>query len=155
MPLRGRAAVLLLLTLALGPGILANVVLKDHWGRIRPIDVAEFGGSGRFTPWWDPRSACSANCSFIAGEPSGAFSTLAPAALAPPQWRPLAYGAALVFGAEIGVLRMAAGAHFFTDVAFAGVFMFLVTWALHGLIFRWRPTRLTDEAIEDPLVPRG
>jgi len=103
MPLRGRAAVFLVLTLALGPGILANVVLKDHWGRIRPIDVAEFGGSGRFTPWWDPRSACAANCSFIAGEPSGAFWTLAPAALAPPQWRPLAYGAALVFGAGIGV----------------------------------------------------
>ncbi len=155
MPLRGRAAVFLLLTLALGPGILANVVLKDHWGRIRPIDVAEFGGSGRFTPWWDPRSACSANCSFIAGEPSGAFWTLAPAALAPPQWRPLAYGAALVFGAGVGVLRMAAGAHFFTDVAFAGVFMFLVAWTLHGLIFRWRPTRLTDEAIEDPLVWAG
>ena len=55
----------------------------------------------------------------------------------------------------IGVLRMAAGAHFFTDVAFAGVFMFLVVWTLHGLIFRWRPTRLTDEAIEDPLVRAG
>ncbi|MGB6542419.1 MAG: PAP2 family protein, partial [Xanthobacteraceae bacterium] len=103
----------------------------------------------------DPRSACAANCSFIAGEPSGAFWTLAPAALAPPQWRPLAYGAALVFGAGVGVLRMAAGAHFFTDVAFAGVFMFLVAWVLHGLIFRWRPTRLTDEAIEDPLVWAG
>jgi lipid A 4'-phosphatase len=154
-PLRGRAAVFLLLTLALGPGILANAVLKAHWGRVRPIDVAEFGGTGRFTPWWDPRGGCPANCSFIAGEPSGAFWTLAPAALTPPQWRPLAYGAALAFGAGIGALRMAAGAHFFTDVAFAGVFMFLLAWTLHGLLFRWRPTRPTDEAIEDPLVRAG
>ncbi len=154
-PMRGRAATFLLLTLALGPGIVANVVLKDHWGRVRPIGVAEFGGAGRFTPWWDPRGACPATCAFIAGEPSGAFWTLAPAALMPPQWRPLAYGAALVFGAGIGALRIAAGAHFFTDVAFAGVFMFLVAWTLHGLMYRWRPTRLSEAAIEDPLIRAG
>jgi lipid A 4'-phosphatase len=155
MPMRGRAAVFVLLTLALGPGLLANAILKEHWGRVRPIDVAEFGGSGRFTPWWDPRGACPANCAFIAGEPSGAFWTLAPAALAPPQWRVLAYGAALAFGAGIGALRIAAGAHFFTDVVFAGVFMFLVAWVLHGLLFRWQATRLTDAAIERPLAQIG
>ena len=152
MPLRSRAAVFLLLSLALGPGILANALLKDHWGRVRPIDVAEFGGTGRFTPWWDPRGACRANCSFIGGEPSGAFWTLAPAALTPPQWRPLAYAAALAFGAGIGTLRIAAGGHYFTDVAFAGVFMFLVAWTLHGLIFRWPPPWLTDEAVEAALT---
>ena len=151
-PLRGRAAVFLLLSLALGPGILANAVLKDHWGRVRPIDVTEFGGTGRFTPWWDPRGACRANCSFIGGEPSGAFWTLAPAALTPPQWRPLAYAAAFAFGAGIGTLRIAAGGHFFTDVVFAGVFMFLVACTLHGLIFRWPRTRLTDEAVEAALA---
>ncbi len=80
---------------------------------------------------------------------------MAPAALAPPQWRLLAYGAALAFGAAMSVLRMAAGAHFFTDGVFAGVFMFLVVWTLHGLIYRWRPTRLTDEAIERPLEQAG
>jgi len=30
---------------------------------------------------------------------------------------------------------------------FSGVFTFLVIWAVHGLIYRWR-TRLTDEQIE-------
>ncbi len=155
MVVRGRAAVFLLVTLALGPGILANAILKDHWGRARPIDVAQFGGAERFTPWWDPRGPCRENCSFIAGEPSGAFWTLAPAALTPPQWRPFAYAAALVFGAAIGVLRMAVGGHFFTDVAFAGVFMFLLAWTLHGVLHRWRATRLTDEAIERPLAEAG
>jgi lipid A 4'-phosphatase len=157
MPLRGRAAVFLVLSLALGPGILANGVLKGYWGRERPMLVAEFGGPGRFTPWWDPRGACRKNCSgaFIGGESAGAFWTFAPAALAPPQWRPLAYGAALAFGASVSVLRMAAGAHFFTDVAFAGVFMFLIAWALHGLLFRWALMRPTDEQIEDWLVRAG
>ena len=51
----GRAIVLMLLTLALAPGVVANLVLKEHWGRPRPIDVAEFGGDEHFRPWWDPR----------------------------------------------------------------------------------------------------
>jgi lipid A 4'-phosphatase len=155
MLIAGRAALFLIVTLALGPGVLANGVLKDHWARMRPVDITQFGGSERFTPWWDPRGPCPENCSFIAGEPSGAFWTLAPAVLAPPQWRPLAYAAALVFGVTMGGLRMAGGAHFFSDVVFAGVLMFLVVWTLHGLIYRWRLTRLTDEAVERPLGRAG
>jgi lipid A 4'-phosphatase len=153
--LGGRGALLLIATLALGPGLLTNVILKDHWGRSRPIDVKELGGAGRFTPWWDPSGDCLDNCSFVAGEASGAFWTLAPAALAPPQWRALAYGGALTFGTAIGLLRIAGGGHFFTDVAFAGVFTFLLIWLAHGLIFRWKPTRLTDDAVEWPFVKAG
>jgi len=155
MLIAGRAALFLLSTLVLGPGILAHTILKDHWGRARPLDIVAFGGGDHFTPWWDPRGPCPKDCSFIAGEPSGAFWTLAPAALAPPQWRPLAYGAALAFGAAVGVLRIAAGAHFFTDVVFAGVFMFVLAWTLHGLFYRWRPTRVTDEATERALARSG
>src|SRR5580692_1549698 len=128
-----RAALFLTLTLIFGPGLITNSLLKEHWGRARPIDVTEFGGSSHFTAWWDPRGDCPNNCSFIAGEPAGAFWTLAPAALAPPELRALAYGAALVFGVAVGVLRIAAGAHFFSDVVFAGVFMFLIVWLGHGL----------------------
>ena len=151
----GRAALLMLVTLALGPGLLANLVLKDHWGRARPLDITEFGGTYPFIPWWEPRGNCRDNCSFIAGEPSGAFWTLAPAALAPPQWRLLAYGGALAFGAGIGLLRMAGGGHFFTDVVFAGVFVFLLIWVTHGLLFRWSATHTNDEAVERPLVRAG
>jgi lipid A 4'-phosphatase len=140
--LSGRAAIYLVLTLAIGPGLITNTLLKDHWGRARPIDIIEFFGNEPFTPWWDPRGPCPNNCSFIAGEPAGAFWTLAPAAIAPPQWRLLAYVGAVVFGSGIGLLRIAAGGHFFSDVVFAGVLMYLVAWILHGLIFRWRATRL-------------
>jgi membrane-associated PAP2 superfamily phosphatase len=148
----GRAIVLMLLTLALAPGLLANILLKEHWGRPRPIDVAEFGGDEHFRPWWDPRGDCARNCSFIAGEPTGAFWTLAPAALAPPQWRAAAYGAALAFGAAVGLQRMAAGAHFFSDVAFAGVLAFLVIWTAHGWLYRWRHTRMPDEAVDEAVA---
>src|SRR5215475_2327035 len=147
----GRTAVLMIVTLVLAPGLVTNVILKDHWGRPRPIDLTVFDGDDQFVPWWDPRGTCPKNCSFVAGEPSGAFWTLAPAAVVPPQWRTLAYGAAVAFGAAVGVLRMAAGAHFFSDVVFAGVFSFLVIWLVHGLLYRWRPTRTTDAALEGTL----
>jgi lipid A 4'-phosphatase len=144
----GRAAVLMLVTIALGPGLITNALLKEHWGRPRPIDVALFKGDEHFRPWWDPRGDCARNCSFVAGDPSGAFWTLSAAAVTPPAWRMLAVGAALAFGAGVGFLRIAVGAHFFSDVMFAGVFTFLLIWGVHGLIYRWRPTRITDETVE-------
>ena len=151
MLIPGRAAVLMIAALGLGPGLVTNTLLKNHWGRPRPIDVTAFGGDQQFVPWWDPRGECPENCSFVAGEPSGAFWTLAPAALIPPTWRPLAYGAALAFGAGIGLVRMAGGGHFFTDIVFSGIFTFLIIWLLHGLFFRWPATRISDRAVERAL----
>jgi membrane-associated PAP2 superfamily phosphatase len=150
MLIPARAVVFLLGALAIGPGLLVNVTLKDYWPRSRPIDIPQLGGDEKFTPWWDPRGGCAKNCSAVAGEPSGAFWTLAPAALTPPQWRPLAYAGALVFGAAVGTLRIAFGGHFFTDVIFAGVLVFLLAWIMHGLLYRWR-TRPSDEALERAL----
>jgi membrane-associated PAP2 superfamily phosphatase len=148
MPVPGRAVVFLIATLAIGPGLLVNVTLKDYWPRSRPIDVPQFNGEERFTAWWDPRGGCGKNCSFVAGEGSGAFWTLAPAALAPPAWRPLAYGGALAFGAAVGGLRITFGAHFISDVIFAGVIVFLIIWTAHGLLYRWPRSRITDDAVE-------
>jgi membrane-associated PAP2 superfamily phosphatase len=151
MLIPGRAAVLMIATLALAPGMVANMVLKQHWGRPRPIDVVEFGGDQHFVAWWDPRGDCPDNCSFVAGEPSAAFWTLAPAVLVPPALRALATTGALAFGTVIGVDRMVAGGHFFTDVVFSGVFTFLIIWLAHGLIYRWSATRISDRAIERAL----
>jgi lipid A 4'-phosphatase len=148
MPISPRAVIFLLGTLALAPGVLANFVLKEHWSRPRPIEVREFYGNDAFVPWWDPRGACDQNCSFISGESAGAFWTLAPAALAPPQVRAVAYAAALAFGAAVGGMRIAVGGHFFTDVAFSAVFTFLIVWVAHGLLFRWPVPFWSDAAIE-------
>lgn len=147
MLISARAALFLIATLALAPGLMANVILKENWGRPRPAEVTEFNGPEQFKPWWDPRGSCPSNCSFVAGEGAGGFWTLAPAALAPPALRALAYAAALAFGAAAGLLRLSGGAHFFSDVAFSGVFTFLIIWIVYALIYRWR-TRLTDAQVE-------
>jgi len=151
MLMSGRAALFLIVTLMLGPGLLVNATMKDYWPRSRPIDVPQFNGDERFVPWWDPRGVCPKNCSFVAGESAGAFWTLAPAALTPPHWRPLAYAAALAFGAAVGALRVAFGGHFFTDVVFAGVFVFLIVCVVYGAFYRWRATRVSDQAVERAL----
>lgn len=148
MLMSGRAVLFLIATMVLGPGLLVNVGLKEHWGRPRPVDVTQFGGDQHFVAWWDPRGDCPKNCSFVSGDVAGAAWTLAPAALAPPQWRALAYGAALVFTAGMATYRVMAGGHFVSDTIFAGVFTFLVIWIVHGLIYRWPRTRLTDRTVE-------
>jgi len=147
----GRAILFLVTTLALGPGLLVNVALKDHWGRPRPVNVTQFGGSQHFVAWWDTRGDCESNCSFVSGDVAGAIWTIAPAALAPPPWRALAYGAALTLGVGMAVVRVIQGGHFFTDVVFAGIFTFLIVWLVHGLIYRWSRTRLTDEGVEQAI----
>jgi lipid A 4'-phosphatase len=144
----GRAILFLIATMALGPGLFVNVVLKDHWGRSRPIDVAQFGGAEHFVAWWDPRGDCPNNCSFVSGDVSGAFWTLAPAVLVPPPLRAVAVGAALTLGTGMAVMRVMAGSHFVSDAIFAGVFTFLIIWLAHGLIYRWPRTRLADEDAE-------
>ena len=137
----------MLSTLALGPGLVTNVTLKDNWARPRPIDVAEFKGDEHFRAWWDPRGDCPKNCSFVAGEPSGAIWLTSGAAVLPPHWRPAAYGLTLAFATVVGAARLAAGGHFMSDILFAGVFTFLIVWAVHGLLYRWR-TRITDDQVE-------
>ena len=149
---RGRTVVFLLVTMLLSAGILTNLTFKSYWGRPRPVVVTQFNGPQEFVAWWDPRGTCARNCSFFSGEGATAFWTFAPAALTPPQWRPLAYAAATLFGTATSVLRMAFGGHFFTDVAIAGLVTFLVIWFAYAWIYRWSSTRLTDERIDAALT---
>jgi membrane-associated PAP2 superfamily phosphatase len=151
----GRAMVFLLVTLILSAGVLTNLTFKSYWGRPRPVVVTQFNGPDQFVAWWDPRGSCGRNCSFFSGEGATAFWTYAPAALAPPAWRPLAYTAATLFGVTTSVLRMAFGGHFFTDVAAAGLVTFIMVWLAYAFIYRWPSTRLSDQGIEAALMRLG
>jgi membrane-associated PAP2 superfamily phosphatase len=150
MLISGRAVVFLISTMLLAPGLITNVLLKDHWGRPRPIDVTQFGGDQHFVAWWDPRGDCPDNCSFVSGDVATAAWTFAPAALAPLPYRAVAYGAAVALTVFMAVIRVMAGGHFPSDTIFAGVFTFLIVWLAYALIYRWR-TRLDDKQIETGL----
>jgi lipid A 4'-phosphatase len=130
----------------LGPGIATNMVLKENWGRPRPHNVQQFAGSASFQPWWRPHGACKRNCSFVSGEASHAFWTVAPASLTPPQVRPVALGAAVVFGTAVGGLRVAFGRHFVSDVVVAGLITIFIIFALYRLLLA--PARRNDARLE-------
>jgi lipid A 4'-phosphatase len=148
MLLRGRTVAYLVITMVLTAGIVTNLTFKTFWGRPRPASVVEFNGQWQFVPWWQPGGECPRNCSFFSGEAATAFWTYAPASLAPPPWRALAYTGATLFGLATGGLRVTFGGHFVSDVIAAGVVTFLLVWLVHGFMYRWPPTRTTDERIE-------
>jgi lipid A 4'-phosphatase len=136
----GRVVLFLVSTLALGPGLLVNGIFKEHWHRPRPVHVTEFGGNRPYVDWWNPGGACERNCSFASGEVASAAWMFAPAMLAPAPWRIAAFAGAAIFTLAISISRMAAGAHFFTDVLFAALLTMILIWIMHGAIFRRRRT---------------
>jgi lipid A 4'-phosphatase len=136
-PLMGfgpRAAGFVLASLALGPGLVVNVLLKDNWGRPRPSTIAEFGGPNHYVPAFIPSDQCLDNCSFSSGHAALGFWMIAFAMLVSPRWRPLALLAAVGFGAAVGLVRIAQGGHFLSDVIVSGVII--------GAITRWLYVRM-------------
>jgi membrane-associated phospholipid phosphatase len=132
----GRAIVFLIGSLALGPGLLVNGLLKEVSHRPRPEQTLEFGGPWRFRPFEAFDGACQSNCSFVSGEVATSAWTLAPALLAPPPLRAAAIGAALLFTAATAALRMAFGGHYLSDALFAALFTFLIVLVFYRRYLR-------------------
>lgn len=125
----------LIVALALGPGLVVNVIFKDQWGRARPHHVTEFGGNRIFTPPFIISDQCDKNCSFVSGDPSVGFYFFA-LAFAMPNRKKLFQGTALGLGGLFGAVRIMQGGHFLSDVIFSGVFTFAVCWVL------WKSVRV-------------
>ena len=125
----GKKVVYLFLVLIVGAGLIVNVVLKDNFGRARPRDIAEFGGSQRYTPPFVVSGECHRNCSFSSGEAAGGFFPLA-LALALSRRRTL-FVSAVTFGAFVSFCRIASGAHFFSDTLVSFFVMLIVADVLY------------------------
>ncbi len=137
-------AAYLLGSLALGPGLIVNLIFKDHWGRPRPSTLIQFGGDDTYVRPLIPSDQCDTNCSLPSGHASLAFWALSFALLAPPPWRRTAIGLAVGFGILVGVVRIAQGGHFLSDVVFAGMITAWVALTLHHWLNRHRGKNRTD-----------
>lgn len=126
----------LTLSLLIGPGLITNVILKDGWGRARPFYVEEFGGPMKFTPALVRSDQCKKNCSFVSGESSSIYAIFFVFALMTFKQRKLLITLGVIFGTLAGIVRMAQGGHFLSDVIFSGVFMMLTVLAVNWLITR-------------------
>ncbi len=131
-----RYAVFVLLTVIVGPGLLINVVFKDHWDRPRPRDVVQFGGPLHYVvaPLRGeggasfPCGHCSVGFLYALGwwvwrrrRPRAAWASLATGALA---------------GLALGAGRMAAGGHFLSDVLWSALIALGVAHALYYYVLR-------------------
>jgi lipid A 4'-phosphatase len=132
--LDSRAALFLLLSLALGPGLTVNTIFKDHWGRARPTQIIEFGGDKKFTRAFVPSDQCTRNCSFPAGDPSIGFYLVSLAFLAETPRRQRGVIGALAVGAGLGVVRIAQGGHFFSDVVASGFLIYGMSWLTYQAV---------------------
>jgi membrane-associated phospholipid phosphatase len=131
----GRAMIFLIATMIVGPGLIVNLGLKDHWHRPRPIQTQDFNGSSPFVPWYDDNGGCKRNCSFVSGEASTAFWMVAPASVVPPPWRGPALVAAFAFGFGASLLRLAFGGHYLSDVLLGGLITLIVVEVVRRLIW--------------------
>lgn len=138
---RERAAALFVVAfLALGPGLIVNTAFKDHWGRPRPADVVQFGGTEVYRPFWSPGEAGQGR-SFPSGHAAVGFFLMAPYFVlrrrAPGRARK-ALAAGILYGGLMGLGRMIQGGHFLTDVIWSGALVYLAGLALYHLL---RPDR--------------
>ncbi|MGF1660246.1 MAG: phosphatase PAP2 family protein [Rubrimonas sp.] len=123
--------------LATGPGLIANALFKEHWGRARPDAVTVFGGANPMTPPFAIGEGCATNCSFVSGEGAAAaalaFGLLAALwpALTAGRARAVAVGAAALWLLGAALIRMAPGKHFLSDTIFAFILMGLTTVGLY------------------------
>jgi membrane-associated PAP2 superfamily phosphatase len=133
-----RVGIFLLLSLGIGPGLVVNGFLKNVWGRPRPADTVQFGGSEDFRRVTNPgaggaKERGGAGRSFPSGHAAVAFWSTALFFVARyllPQRALLTLGLALGLGLLVGMARVLAGRHYPSDVLWAGVIVF----SINGLI---------------------
>lgn len=145
-PIPPRWSLGFLVSVALGPGLLVNGILKEWSGRVRPRDILEFGGSGSFTPVWDFSGSCSSNCSFVSGEGSMAAMLLMIVLLVPAAYRRVTLAVMLPFALLVAGARIAFGGHFLSDTLLSWCLTLMIV-ALVEELLSIRRLGLTNETI--------
>lgn len=140
----------LVLTLAIGSGLIIHWGLKDHWGRPRPRQVNEFQGTQTFQPYYRPnfeRKGEHAK-SFSCGHCSMGFYFFSLALLGR-IYRArkiflLGMFLAVLLGFLLSIARIAQGGHFFSDTFATALIMWWTAWILAFSIFQRDEDERTD-----------
>jgi lipid A 4'-phosphatase len=106
----------IMLSIAVGPGLLVNYIFKENFGRARPAQVKDFGGDKNFTRAFEYSKECAHNCSFSSGHAAMAYSFTNFAYIAPIFLFSRIYSIALLFGSLVGLSRVLMGGHFLSDI---------------------------------------
>jgi lipid A 4'-phosphatase len=126
-------ALYLIVVLTIGAGFIAHAGLKEHWGRPRPKQVIEFGGKQEFRPFYRPNffNQPEPSKSFVCGHCTIGFYFFALVFIGyrlKRKWITyLGWFIGIGLGIGLGITRMAQGGHFFSDVLFCALVMWLTS----------------------------
>lgn len=128
-----QASLAVILTASIGAGLISHALLKDHWGRPRPKQVIEFGGTQEFHPWYQPDIFNPIESkSFPCGHCTMGFLFFSVALIGRGlNSRILFVGGlllAIALGTGLGLTRMAQGGHFLSDVLASGLILWIAAW---------------------------
>jgi membrane-associated PAP2 superfamily phosphatase len=123
-----RKALYILLVIAIGPGLIVNLVFKDHWGRPRPMHINQFGGEYRYVP--PLKLGHTPDKSFVCGHCSVGYSFFALYFLAQ-NYKLFYFILTVGLAWTMGFTRMTSGGHFVSDILWSGYLVFLVAFALY------------------------
>lgn len=140
-----RPAVFLILVMIIGPGVLVNATLKDHWGHPRPREIKEFGGKEDYVKVW--MKGPTKGKSFPCGHASMGFFMSIPFLFLRNRYRKWAwvfFGFGTLYGLLIGYARMIAGGHFAGDVLWAAGIVWLTGILLYHLLNVNKPIDVSD-----------
>jgi len=146
--------VFLLLGALLGPGLMGNAALKDHWDRPVPRDLIEFGGTLHYTP--APLAAAADES--VPGSPCLAGFLYASGwwiwRRRRPVWAASSLALGLGLGFTLGLAQMAAGSYFLSDVIWSALLAFGLAHVLYYRVLR-RPAHESAAAsgLDEPAAP--
>lgn len=121
------------LVFVLGSGLVVNAVFKENWGRPRPVQTQDFGGSQVYVPPGKLNLAGEGK-SFSSGHSSVGFAFLALWFMwrrEKPNWAIGGLATGLLLGYATGLARIAVGAHYLSDVLWSGLMMAMVAWLVY------------------------
>lgn len=131
-----RSAVYALLVLIIGPGLIVNSVFKSHFGRPRPNQTVDLGGTQPFHAVLEPGES-NQHRSFPSGHASMGFYWFSFFFICRRHGGKLCglfLLLALLHGGLMGFARMAQGAHFPSDILWSGAFVYFTALGLDALI---------------------
>ncbi|MEI8183444.1 MAG: phosphatase PAP2 family protein [Desulfomonile sp.] len=141
-----KPCLVVILTVIIGPGMVVTGILKNSWGRPRPVEITAFGGDSEYRKIWPPAGTVKGK-SFTCGHCAMAFSISSASAFFP--YHPWGSAAALIvgvtYGSLAGIARATQGGHFVTDAIWSGVIVLIIIAGLYYLVFR-----IPEEALRSP-----
>jgi len=137
----------LIISLAIGPGLIVNTLFKNQFGRARPIEIKEFGGQKTFSRPFILSNQCNVNCSFTSGHAAAGYYATCAAFIVSRKRFAKFFHIGIVIGSLVGFARIVQGAHFLSDVIGSGFIVILINYFCWEVIFRSKFTVQTSPLI--------